>query len=389
MTFSLWDTEPIPARFLRRPNRFVVECELDGALVTAHLPNPGRLWELLIPGRMVMLMPRSSTSPGKLPYTAVAVEREGVPILLHTQMANRVVRFLFNSHLVPGFEKARIVKEEVTMGSSRFDFKLRQGRQDILCEVKSCSLFGGAMAMFPDAVTARGKRHLEELGELAEQGFHCLVIYLVQWPRARYFLPDFHTDPAFSQVFRDVRNRISYCPLAVEWSSSLHLSGAVHKLSIPWSLLEREDQNRGSYMLILHLARERSIKIGGLGDILFRKGYYIYVGSAKKNLSQRISRHLSKRKSFFWHIDYLRNEADSCLALPIRSSADLEHDIAARLAQIAEWRIPSFGSSDCSCASHLFGMEDNPLRNENFIQLLLHFRMVRLETSVLASLKAR
>jgi sugar fermentation stimulation protein A len=329
-----------------------------------------------------MLMPRKGASPEKLPYTAVAVEREGVPVLLHTQMANRVVRFLFNSQKVPGFEKAKIIREEVTMGSSRFDFKLQQGSQDILCEVKSCSLFGETLAMFPDAVTVRGRRHLEELGELAEQGFHCLVIYLVQWPKARYFLPDFHTDPAFSQVFRDVREQVSCCPLAVGWSPSLQLSDTVRKLSVPWSLLEAEDQNQGSYMLILHLPQESSVKTGGLGDILFRKGYYIYVGSAKKNLLQRVNRHLNRRKSFFWHIDYLRNQAASCLALPIRASADLEHDMAARLARIAPWQIPGFGSSDCSCGSHLFGMEDNPLHNEDFIQFLLYFRIVRLEAMI-------
>ena len=380
MAFSLWDTKPLPSRFRQRLNRFVVECELDGASVLAHLPNPGRLWELLIPGRTVFLMPRKDTSPGKLSYSAVAVERENIPVFLHTQMANKVVRFLFNSQQVPGFEGAKIVKEEVTIGSSRFDFKLRQGRQDILCEVKSCSLFGGSLAMFPDAVTARGRRHLEELGVLAREGFGCLVIYLIQWPKARYFLPDFHTDPAFSQVFWDVRHYVSCRPLAVSWSSSLQLNDAVQELSIPWFILEKENQNRGSYMLILYLSQERRIETGGLGEVFFRKGYYIYIGSAKKNLSQRINRHLSKRKSFFWHIDYLRNQADSCIALPIRSQADLEHEIAHGLSQITSWQVPGFGSSDCSCASHLFGMEDHPLHHEGFIQLLLYFRMERLET---------
>jgi sugar fermentation stimulation protein A len=165
----------------------------------------------------------------------------------------------------------------------------------------------------------------------------------------------------------------------VSWSPSLELNDAVRELAVPWSLLEEEDQNRGSYMLILRLSQEKRIETGALGSVLYRKGYYIYVGSAKKNLSQRINRHLGRRKSLFWHIDYLRDQADYCLPLPIRAQADLEHDIAARLAQITPWQTPGFGSSDCSCASHLFGMEDHPLRHEGFIQLLLHFRMVRLE----------
>ena len=378
--FSPWKTDLIRSVFLRRPNRFVVECAIEGQPVTAHLPNPGRLWELLLPGTTVILVKRGIVSPGGLAYSAVAVERDGVPILLHTQMVNRVVRYLLESHRVPDLEGAKIVKAEATVGHSRFDFHLRQDGRDILCEVKSCTLFGKSFAMFPDAVTERGRRHLLELAELAERGFRCVVIYLIHWSGARYFLPDFHTDPDFSRVFREVRSLVRFCPLSVGWSPSLHLLDPVREVEIPWTVLEQEDHDRGSYLLILHLARDHVVEVGALGAIFFRKGYYVYVGSARKNLSQRINRHLRKRKQLFWHIDYLREHADSCWAVPIRSSINLEHELAKSLGAVAAWQVPGFGSSDCACPTHLFGFEDHPLKNRMFIGFLQHYRMDRLET---------
>ena len=377
--FSPWETDLIKATFLHRPNRFVVECTLDGQSVFAHLPNPGRLWELLLPGVTVILVKRGIVSPGGLAYSAVAVERDGVPILLHTQMTNRVVRYLLESHRVPGLEGVEIVKAEATVGHSRFDFHLRQGSREILCEVKSCTLFGNSLAMFPDAVTQRGRRHLLELAELSDRGFYCVVIYLIHWSGARSFLPDFHTDPDFSKVFREVRNKVRFCPLAVGWSPSLRLLDPVREVAIPWPVLEQEDHNRGNYLLILHLSRDHVLEVGALGSVFFRKGFYMYVGSARKNLSQRINRHLRKRKQLFWHIDYLREVADTCLAVTIRSSVNLEHDLACELGRITSWRIPGFGSSDCRCSSHLFGMENHPLKTRAFINFIQYYRMDRVE----------
>jgi hypothetical protein len=68
-----------------------------------------------------------------------------------------------------------------------------------------------------------------------------------------------------------------------------------------------------------------------------------------------------KKKKIFWHIDYLRNQADHCMALPIRSTMPLEHELAKSLNNISDWSIPGFGSSDCSCETHLFGMQNNPI----------------------------
>ena len=368
--------------FVKRPNRFVVECSVDDIIVQAYLPNPGRLWELLLPGRTMYLV-KNNSSKKKYRYTAVAVEREGTPILLHTHLTNAVVRYLIEHGKIPDLADFRIVKQEVTFGNSRFDFLLQKGDQQFLLEVKSCTLFGKHIAMFPDAVTTRGRKHLIELAALSKRGIQCGVSFRVSWPYADYFLPDYHTDLDFARTFYDFRNDLLFMAAAVEWKSDLTLGTNIHKLAIPWDLIGREAIDSGSYILFLHLADELLLPVGSLGEVNFKQGFYLYAGSAKKNLTKRIQRHLKKRKKFFWHIDYLRDHADRCIALPVRSSTSLEHDLAATLDKISDWSVTGFGSSDCSCKSHLFGMHTDPLESPQFMEMLQYFRIDRLEKELL------
>src|SRR3990172_12100501 len=156
------------AHFISRPNRFKIVCDLRGQTVEAYLPNPGRLWELLLPHAKIYLED-SEKSDRKLRYTAVAVERQGQPVMLHTHKTNEIVEILLKQRLVPGLEGVEIVQREITKGKSRFDFLLKNGAEEIFLEVKSCTLFSERVAMFPDAVTLRGKRHLLELAELTEK----------------------------------------------------------------------------------------------------------------------------------------------------------------------------------------------------------------------------
>lgn len=343
-----------------------------------YLPNPGRLRELLLPGRTVYLTKNSN--PGKFSHTAVAVERNDRPVLLHTHLANGVVEWLLREKAVPGFEGDSIERREVSVGHSRFDFLLRRKGEPFLLEVKSCTLFEDSIAMFPDAVTVRGRRHLLKLAEEADHGRAGGVIILINAPGIRWFLPDYHTDLEFSRTMLALRKTISFTPLSITWERDLSTSTPVEEAVIPWNLLEREARDSGSYIIIMRLDEERLIEVGRLGVHSFPKGYYLYVGSAKTGLTKRIERHRRKRKHFHRHMDYLRNEADALWALPIRSSDDLECDIAAALGRIARQPVPDFGSSDCSCKSHLFAMAEDPIRNVSFIEILQYFRMGRIRS---------
>lgn len=369
----------LKATFLSRPNRFVVLCRLGGRKVRAYLPNPGRLRELLLPGAGLFLLEAKQEQSRSTDFTVVAVERDGRPVLLHTHHTNRVARWLLDEGLVPGLEGYRVAGSEVTLGRSRFDFLLQGMGGKMLLEVKSCTLFGRKMAMFPDAVTARGRRHVLELLSYAEEKKHKAgVLFVIHWPKARYFLPDYHTDPDFAAALAAARRKIVVKAVAVGWRQDLSLSTKVREAVLPWKLLDREDHDGGSYLLLLRLARRRRIEIGRQGTLTFAKGYYLYAGSAAKNLAARLQRHKKMRKKKFWHIDYLREHSEYHGAFPIRTRDRLECRVAAALERVTDWGVPGFGSSDCSCRTHLFGMNEDPFRSAGIMDLIIHFRIDRL-----------
>ncbi len=366
----------VPARFVSRPNRFLVVCECGGLRCEAFLPNPGRLMELLLPGSLLYLVPGGGVGR-KTSFTVVAVECDHQLIMLHTHRTNDVARYLIEAGKVPGFEDARILRAEVPVGRSRFDFLLDRGGKHVYVEVKSVTLFGQRAAMFPDAVTARGARHLEELKEMSERGTETAVLFIVHWPHAEAFMPDYHTDLNFARTFLTIRDRVAVKPLAVRWRDDLTLRDEARLLRIPWDYVEREAHDRGSYLLVLRVCEKADVAVGRLGKVRFRPGYYIYVGSAMANLTSRLERHKRLRKRHHWHIDELRAVSDVRAALPIRSSVRLECDIAAEMRAIAGEPVPGFGSTDCSCSSHLFFMDVDPVETRPFHDLLRRFRMDR------------
>ena len=364
-------------QFVDRPNQFLVRCRLDGRLIRAFMPNPGRMHELLFPGVTLYLEPAPHSGIRRTRYTVLAVERDGKPIFLHTHLTNRVARFLIDHKRIPALESAEVIDSEVTVGRSRFDFLLRTGREQIHLEVKSCTLFGNGVAMFPDAVTDRGRKHLVELAAMRGPGARPVVLFVVHTPQVEWFMPDYHTDLAFSRTFLEVREQVQIVPISIDWRSDLTLDPEARQLVIPWDYLEREVRDAGAYLLILRLRRVRRVAIGQLGSIRFDKGYYVYVGSAMASLSTRVARHMRKRKRMHWHIDYLRQAADHVVALPIRSSQRLECRVASAFGAVLDRGPLGFGSSDCACPTHLMWSGSDPLQQPPFHELLQQFRMAR------------
>jgi Uri superfamily endonuclease len=110
---------------------------------------------------------------------------------------------------------------------------------------------------------------------------------------------------------------------------------------------------KGTYLLLLHLNRTSSLSIGKLGYLVFKKGWYVYVGSALNGLHQRIQRHLRKEKKLHWHIDFLLNQA-RIVQVYYRQNVVKEECLIASTFTPKFSSIPGFGCSDCSCTSHLF-----------------------------------
>jgi sugar fermentation stimulation protein A len=370
--------ELVKGRFLWRPNRFALICETAGGTIRAYLPNPGRLWELLLPGSVVLLEKAPSDQNRSTSYTAVAVETARGPVMLHTHRTNDAAECLLREGLVPGWEDLSILRREAAFGGSRFDFLLEGPDGPVPAEVKSCTLFGKKMAMFPDAPSERARRHVLHLAELGKTGPKPRVLFLVQSERMEFFLPDFHTDFEFAKALFESRNNIDIKAVGVGWDESLSMGAQVSELEIPWPLYERNGLDGGSYLLLLRLNERRRIAAGALGERDFAAGYYCYVGSAAKNLKARMQRHLRRRKKFHWHIDYLREHCHVVACLPIRSADSLECGLARAVADIAEGSVSRFGSSDCLCPSHLFYFSSNPLKNAKFIEVLVNFRIDRL-----------
>ncbi len=112
-----------------------------------------------------------------------------------------------------------------------------------------------------------------------------------------------------------------------------------------------------TYILLIFLPSEIESMIGKLGELKFKRGYYVYVGSARKNFEHRIRRHLSKKKKLFWHIDYLLSDGRASVKKVFYVDSDIEHALAKVFEKEFEV-VKKFGSSDCKCSGHLFYVGD-------------------------------
>lgn len=370
----------VKGAFVDRPNRFVVHMKINGYIVYCHMPNPGRMRELLFPG-VPLYAVKTKNPASKTQYRIIGVERDGEVILLDTIYNNDVAEWLVNHHKIPGWESYEVMRREVTMGDSRFDLLLgnKKTGEAFPVEVKSCTLFGKHGAMFPDAVTARGKKHILHLGRMGQAGSHAGLLVLVHWDKARWFLPDYDTDPEFAKAFAESFPYIDAKIAAIHWTDSFSIPEKVRLLPTSMDVLKNEMGNRGDYMLVLSLSEETKISVGKLGEINFPKGYYVYVGSAKINLDQRVARQQRLRKKMHWHIDYLRQRCDYVGAVKIRTTEDLEHKLAHAVSRICDWSIPHFGCTDCECQSHLFGFSQNPMHLKAFTAIEEDFEINRLD----------
>ena len=123
--------------------------------------------------------------------------------------------------------------------------------------------------------------------------------------------------------------------------------------------------SKGVYCLLIELEKDQEIKVGKLGKFKFPKGLYIYTGSALNNLEARIERHLKKQKKKFWHIDYFlsNKHAKIIKVLKLETNLKLECKLNQNLLKNlkASILVRKFGSSDCSCESHLLYLKNKSL----------------------------
>ncbi len=200
--------EMVRARFMLRKNRFSVLAEMaDGAgKFECHLPNPGKLKELLVPGTELLLRPAKNPDRRKTKFDVFAVRTEAGAVVVDSRIPNKIMREALSSGELLQFSGYELVRSEPAYGNSRLDFLLA-GDELCLVEVKSCTLVREGIALFPDAPTERGRRHLLELAKAHKEGYRASVIFVIQREDAKVFMPNDETDPDFGTALRKVAAR--------------------------------------------------------------------------------------------------------------------------------------------------------------------------------------
>lgn len=190
----------IPGRFLRRKQRFLAEVELAaGGTVWAHVPNTGALRGCMEIGQEVLLT--QDGRPGrKTQYTWRFVRGPAGWICIDTLAPNRLVADALDGPGLPGIPAHVQVRPEVTLPQgSRLDFVLDLGGGLAFLEVKSVTWVEEGVALFPDGVTARGRRHLQDLMGLVRQGHQAWQVFVVQREDARVLRPAAQLDPEYAR----------------------------------------------------------------------------------------------------------------------------------------------------------------------------------------------
>ena len=190
----------VKARFIKRVKRFSVLADLNGKEVWAHTNNTGSMLGLLRPGCEVFLSPAANPKR-KLPYTLELSRVLGNWVGVNTSTPNKMLKKAFENSLIPEIGGYEEFTAEAKVGDSRLDGKLTGDGKTMWVEAKNVTMSEYGVAAFPDAVTTRGLKHLEELISLAGQGHEVALFFLVQRPDVECFGPADFIDPAWAEGF--------------------------------------------------------------------------------------------------------------------------------------------------------------------------------------------
>ena len=217
-------TDCQPGTLLRRYQRFLADVLVaDGQSLTVHCPNSGSMRGCSTPGSPVLIS-RSGNLQRKYPWTLEMVQENGIWIGVHTGRTNHLVREALENGVIDDFGVLGSITPEVKVAAgSRLDFRLETATGTVYLEVKNCSLAENGVALFPDAITDRGAKHLRHLAQLAADGCGAAVLFCVQRSDAARCAPAAAIDPVYAdtvawavgQGVRFLAYRAEVCPQAV------------------------------------------------------------------------------------------------------------------------------------------------------------------------------
>lgn len=196
----------VHGQFLKRLNRFNAEVIINGVKEQVHIKNTGRLRELLLPDVEVIL--ELSNNPNrKTRYSLIAVEANREWVNIDSQAPNAVAFEALKAGKLLELGLPSMIKREVTYRDSRFDLYFEREGKKVFIEVKGVTLAKNGMAMFPDAPTTRGTKHLVELSKAVQDGYEGVILFVVQRSGCHGFSPNHEMDQDFATALLDASRR--------------------------------------------------------------------------------------------------------------------------------------------------------------------------------------
>lgn len=186
--------------FKSRPNRFIAIVEMSGEDVICHVKNTGRCKELLVEGATVYLQ-KADNPNRKTLYDVIAVQKGDMLINIDSQIVNGAAL----EYMPVLFDNIRFIKPECVYGNSRFDIYLETETDKIFVEVKGVTLEKDGVALFPDAPTERGVKHLKELQNAVADGYKAFVLFVIQMDNISHFEPNKETHPEFAEELKNAQ----------------------------------------------------------------------------------------------------------------------------------------------------------------------------------------
>ena len=185
--------------FCERINRFTAVVKVNGSKEICHVKNTGRLKELLYEGAKVYVQ-HHHDSKRKTKYSLISTQKDGMFINIDSQAPNKV----FYEWVKDGgfVQDVTLIKPEKTFGNSRFDCYIETKDRKIFVEVKGVTLKDGSTALFPDAPTERGVKHLYELCECVKQGYEAYIVFVIKMKGIECFSPNVRTHPEFADALK-------------------------------------------------------------------------------------------------------------------------------------------------------------------------------------------
>ena len=215
--------------FVERKNRFLAEVKIGNAVHFAHIHDPGRLKELLYPGNAVLLK-RYSKEKRKTEWEIIAAKYHGRWVLTNSKFHRPISERIIMDKDISPFGDVDEIKAEVKIGKSRIDYLLLKNGKRIWVEVKGCTLKKGGVALFPDAPTERGRRHVEELHRLLKSGDLAALMILIFHEDAKCFSPNRKMDEKFAKAYDTARrDGLKIYPIKLNYDGrKITFQGLIH-----------------------------------------------------------------------------------------------------------------------------------------------------------------